>query len=126
MATAIAHVHPMEVVMRGGSIRWALALGCVLAGFAATPAFADKIDGDWCNGAANFHIDGPAIRTPAGKDMTGDYSRHSFHYTSPDGEKDVGAEIYMRLMNEETVFLTRRVGGTDGPVETWIRCKPIS
>jgi len=98
----------------------------MVSALAATPAFADAIDGDWCNGAASFHIQGPAIRTPAGKDMTGDYGRHSFHYLAPAGEKDAGAEILMRLMNEETVFLVRRVNGADSPVETWMRCKPVS
>jgi len=101
-------------------------LVAALVAISATPALADAIDGDWCNGAASFHIQGPAIRTPAGKDITGDYGRHSFHYLAPAGEKDAGADVLMRLMNEETVFLVRRVGGTDSPVETWLRCKPIS
>jgi hypothetical protein len=99
---------------------------CALTLIFVTPALADKIDGDWCHDAENFHIDGSAIRTPGGRDITGDYSRHAFQYLAPDGEKDAGAQILMRLMNEETVLLIRRVSGTDSPVETWIRCKPVS
>jgi len=102
-----------------------IALAAML-GLASAPAFADAIDGDWCSGAANLHIAGPAIRIASGKDMVGDYSRHSFHYLSPAGETDAGTEFFMRLMNEETMFLVRHVGGKDGPVETWLRCKPVS
>ena len=101
-------------------------LGLVALGAGAAPALADRIDGDWCLNALSFHIEGPAIRTPGGKDITGDYSRHAFHYLSPTGEKDAGADVMMRLLNEDTLDLMRRTGGTDGPVETWNRCKPIS
>ena len=104
-------------------------IGCVGVAIwvlAAAPAVADAIDGDWCFGAANFHIQGSAIRTPAGKDIIGDYSRHAFHYLAPAGETDAGADVMMRLMNEVTVLLTRRVGGVDGATETWMRCQPVS
>ena len=101
-------------------------LGVLLCGLGAAPAVADAIDGDWCYGAANFHIEGPAIRTPGGKDITGDYSRHAFHYLAPPGEKDAGADVMMRLLNEDTLDLMRRTGAGDSPVETWNRCKPIS
>ena len=97
-----------------------------LAGLGGAPALADAIDGDWCDGAANFHIQGPAIRTPAGKNITGDYSRHAFHYLAPAGEKDAGADVMMRLLNEDTLDLLRRVGGADGPIEIWKRCQPVS
>lgn len=92
----------------------------------AAPALADAIDGDWCKDSANLHIQGPAIRTPGGKEIVGDYSRHAFHYVSPAGEKDAGADIMMRLLNEDTMDLMRRSGETDSPVETWNRCKPVS
>jgi hypothetical protein len=104
----------------------AFAIAGAVAACSSTAAWADKIDGDWCLGASSFHIEGPAIRTPAGRDMTGDYTRHAFHYLSPGGEKDAGAEIFMRLMNEETVYLTRQLSGAESPVETWTRCKPVS
>ena len=90
------------------------------------PASADAIDGDWCLGAANLHIQGPAIRTPGGKDITGDYGRHAFRYQAPAGDQDAGAEVLMRLLNEDTMELMRRTGSGDGPVETWKRCLPVS
>lgn len=101
-------------------------LATVISGLAAPPALADRIDGDWCNGPASLHIDGPAIRTPSGKDMAGDYARHAFHYLAPAGDKDAGAEIFMRLMSEDEMQLMRRMGTADGPVELWQRCKPVS
>ena len=101
------------------------ALGLGLASF-ATPALADRIDGDWCNGASTYHIDGPAIRIPSGKDMIGDYTRHSFHYISPAGEKDAGTEIFMRILSEEDMQLMRRTGLTESQIENWQRCKPVS
>jgi len=101
----------------------AIAVGLTLI---ATPALADRIDGDWCNGASTYHIDGPAIRIPSGKDMTGDYTRHSFHYISPAGEKDAGTEIFMRILSEEDMQLMRRTGLTESPIENWQRCKPVS
>jgi hypothetical protein len=100
----------------------AIALLACSAGSAA----ADAIDGDWCFNAASLHIQGPDIRTPAGKDIKGDYNRHAFHYVAPAGEKDAGAEVFMRLMNEESMLLMRRSGGADSPIESWSRCKPIS
>ena len=101
-----------------------LAFAVVLA--VPATAYADAIDGDWCNGAASFQIRGPSIRTPAGTDMTGDYSRHAFRYVAPAGEKDAGAEVLMRLMNENTVYLMRRAAGAESAVETWQRCQPVS
>jgi len=98
----------------------------MVSALAATPAFADAIDGDWCNGPSSLQIKGPALRTPGGKDMTGDYSRHAFHYLAPAGEKDAGAEVMMQLMNEQEMILMRRIGGADGPAETWKRCQPVS
>ena len=95
-------------------------------GLFAAPALADAIDGDWCNGPASLHIAGPALRTPGGKDMTGDYERYAFHYLAPDGEKDAGAEVMIRLMSEEEMVLMRRIGGADSPLETWKRCQPVS
>ncbi len=96
------------------------------SGLAVAPAYADAIDGDWCNGPASLRIDGQAIHTPGGKDMTGDYNRHAFHYIAPAGEKDAGAEIMMQLMSEEEMVLMRRIGGADSPTETWKRCQPVS
>ena len=58
----------------------------------ATPAFADRIDGEWCNGTQSLQIEGPSIRTPGGNQITGDYSRHGFAYVVPANEPEAGAK----------------------------------
>lgn len=88
----------------------------------ATPAAADKIDGEWCNGTHSLQIEGPSIRTPGGNQIKGDYSRHGFRYTVPANEPDPGADIIMHLNSEEQMTLTRK----DKPDETWRRCKVTS
>ena len=40
---------------------------------AAPDARADAIDGMWCQGSRSMQIDGPAIVTPGGISMTGEY-----------------------------------------------------
>jgi len=107
-------------------VHHSLALTLVFVTFDLTPCLADAIDGDWCRGPASFHIQGPQIRTPSGMDLTGSYARHTFHYLAPQGDADAGTEFFMRLMNEETVLLVRHKDNKDGPVETWMRCKPVS
>lgn len=97
-----------------------------LVGLAATGVRADAIDGDWCGpDGRHLEIHGPRIITPAGNQHTGDYTRHSFAYVVPASEKDAGATVSMRLLNEEMVSITPRPGA---PAETWLRCKsrPIS
>lgn len=91
---------------------------------AASPAWADAIDGDWCStsSVAHFSIAGPNIVTPAGTETTGDYSRHAFSYVVPDGEPGAGKTIVMRLLNEEEVL----VDVTSGEPKLWRRCEVIS
>jgi hypothetical protein len=63
----------------------------------AGPALADALDGDWCfTDGRNLNIQGPAIITPGGTSTTGDYARHTFRYTVPDGDPGAGGEIFMR------------------------------
>jgi hypothetical protein len=99
----------------------ALVLGLVLI---AAPAFADAIDGDWCHGdGRRFAIRGPAIVTPGGKHMEGDYSRHAFNYVVPAPEQDAGKAIFMTLLDENHVHL--RLGeATAANPEMWVRCSP--
>ncbi|WP_127901719.1 hypothetical protein [Solirhodobacter olei] len=86
----------------------------------ATPALADKIDGDWCapGSARSLHIDGPAITTPGGHAVEGDYSRHFFSYTAPAGEPGAGTRVNMRLLNEMSVEIH-----FPDVTETWHRCQ---
>ena len=97
----------------------------------ATPALADRIDGEWCHLSSSLKIEGPAIRTPGGSTITGDYNRHGFTYTVPANEAGAGTRIVMVLRGEELMELTRAPalgsgGGVPQPTEQWVRCKPIS
>jgi len=89
---------------------------------AATPVLADAIDGEWCHQASSLKIEGPAIRTPGGSSIAGDYSRHGFVYTVPANEPGAGTRVVMVLRGEELMELTRGAA----PAESWRRCKPIS
>jgi len=71
-------------------------LVAVIAMFVAlcAPARADAIDGDWCRAdGKRMSIRGPAIVTPGGKETQGDYSRHFFSYTVPQGETGAGNKV---------------------------------
>jgi hypothetical protein len=99
-----------------------VALGLALIG---GPAFADAIDGDWCHGAdgRRFSIRGPAIVTPGGKQMEGDYSRHAFNYVVPAPEPGAGKTVFMTLLDENHVHLRLGEAFAANP-ETWVRCSP--
>ena len=97
-----------------------VALGLALS---AAPAFADAIDGDWChNDGRRFSIRGPAIVTPGGKHMEGDYSRHAFNYVVPAPEQGAGQTVFMTLLDENHVHL--RLGEAAAAPEMWVRCSP--
>ncbi len=106
----------------------AAAIGLAIAVLAAAPsARADAIDGEWCSvKGANLIIDGPKIRTPAGIDATGQYSRHAFLYQPPEGDPDHGLMIFMELFNEELMVLTRVRNGVADKAEEWRRCNVTS
>lgn len=94
--------------------------------FAVMPARADAIDGDWCFGAQNLNINGPALRTPGGTQMNGDYQRYSFRYVIPSNEPNAGAEVNMQFIRGERMNVTRKSGGATSEPELWLRCKPVS
>lgn len=99
----------------------ALVLGAALM-LPSGEARADAIDGDWCrNDGRNMIIRGPQIITPGGTKMTGNYSRHAFNYTVPDGETGAGSTISMVLVDEDTIHLNPP-GEAGGRVEVWLRC----
>jgi hypothetical protein len=89
-----------------------------------TVALADRIDGEWCSadGARHVRIEGPALTTPGGQNITGNYDRHAFSFTVPEGESDAGAAVNMRLLSETAV----QVWFGDEAPQTWNRCKPIA
>jgi hypothetical protein len=104
------------------------ALSCALIVASAGSASADVIDGYWCYpDGKRISIQGPAIVTPAGSHLQGDYSRHFFSYVVPPSDPDAGQTVSMTLINEDTVRL--RTGAapsysSDGPVQVWHRCGP--
>jgi len=86
----------------------------------SAPARADAIDGDWCaTDGRHFFIQGPAITTPGGNAIQGNYRRHSFSYVVPPGETNAGEPIAMLLLNENQVAVQ-----TGDTTEVWLRCKP--
>ena len=103
-------------------------LGLLSLALIAAPAFADQIDGEWCNSGRNFKIEGPNIQTYGGTRMTGDYDRHGFRYAVPANEPEAGTEIVMVLRGEELLDLYKRPKGTkeNTAPESWRRCRVTS
>ena len=92
--------------------------------FLTIPAFADRIDGDWCNqdnGKALF-IEGDSIRTPSGAETIGQNGHHSFRYDGVSGTEEEGQAISMQQYSDDDMRLTR----DGGPSEQWRRCKPVA
>jgi hypothetical protein len=103
---------------------WVVSLVTVCAAVVglAAPASADAIDGDWCrDDGKRMSIDGPAIVTPGGHQIKGDYNRHFFSYVIPPGEPGAGATVFIRLLGE---YLAHARQGQDGAIQEWRRCKP--
>ena len=93
---------------------------------APAAALADAIDGNWCHpDGRRLTIRGPAITTPGGAQLQGNYDRHHFSYQIPAPEPRAGESVFMTLMGEYLVHL--RVGAdasSAGPLEAWNRCAP--
>jgi len=92
----------------------------------STSAFADRIDGGWCNedGSKRLHISGSQIELPSGRTITGTYGRHAFSYQGPAGDPEEGQSIEMRQLSEEEMILYRSTN--PGKSENWTRCQAIS
>jgi hypothetical protein len=92
------------------------------------PALADAIDGHWCfTDGKRISIQGPAIVTPGGSHIQGDYGRHSFSYVATPADPGAGQTVSMLLINDDIMHL--RIGGpatysADGSVQVWRRCGP--
>ena len=84
-------------------------------------ARADAIDGDWCSAdGKRMTIRGPAVSTPGGHQISGDYSRHFFSYVVPAGEPGSGEKVEITLMSE---YLAHGRQG-EAPTRVWNRCQP--
>lgn len=93
--------------------------------FSATPAIADQIDGEWCSeDGKHLTINGPKIRIPSGKLIIGDYDRHGFIYTGPEGDPEAGQKIRMVQQNHEHMKLYRSTAPKSA--EDWRRCQVVS
>jgi hypothetical protein len=92
------------------------------------PAAADAIDGDWCSPEGlHLTIDGREITTPGKITIQGNYTRHEFAYTAPDGDPDAGSQVYLSLLNDDEMnyYHPGKDGALGEPV-VWRRCKPVS
>ena len=99
----------------------ALAGGIAVAVLAPVAAVrADQIDGEWCAADGRImSIEGPRMVTPGGERILGDYTRHTFRYTVPDGEPGPGTVTMMRQLNDLTIHVFPH-GATEARV--WRRC----
>ncbi len=83
------------------------------------PARADQIDGDWCfKDGRHMTIEGPKIRMPGGKRMTGIYDRHAFSYVVPEGEPGAGGVTEMYQINDEMIRLKPATAAAEPPLRT--------
>ena len=89
-----------------------------------TPAFADRIDGEWCSRDGHqLTIKGPEITTPLGVTLQGNYGRHDFAYVAPAGDAEAGTQMYLRLLGETAMDFYRVRDGQLGEPEPWRRCE---
>jgi hypothetical protein len=109
--------------MRDALRKAALGGGILGLTLAATPAFADRVDGEWCDPAGrHILIQGPTIVTPSGAKAQGVNRRHSFEYQAPAGDTPAGA-VRFRQFNDD---LMEAVSDDAAKPVEWRRCKPIS
>ena len=105
-------------IARRLTIATLFALGLALP---ATSVRADAIDGHWCaEDGRHLSIAGPAITTPGGKKLTGDYRRHYFSYVIPAAEPHAGAATAMTLVSDDVVHLKVLIDAAK--TEIWRRC----
>ena len=104
-------------------LRFAIALFLMFP----TMAFADAIDGSWCNGSGgHVSIDGPKITLSPKTTIDGQYRRHEFLYTIPAGEDHAGDMIYMRLQDEDDMMSATVKDGQGVDPVAWKRCAETS
>jgi hypothetical protein len=100
-------------------LRIPLVIAAILA---ASPAFADAIDGTWCSDAGQtITIEGPAV-TMGNKRAEGHYTRHSFTYSPPDLSGI--PPLSLALVNEN--LARSRMSNETGPTVYWHRCEQTS
>ena len=93
-------------------------------------ARADVIDGNWCfKDGRNMSINGPKILVPSGKQIEGNYTRHTFSYIVPVDEPGGGSTVSMVQQSEEVLHVlpgSEQKNKNGVKIEVWQRCKPIA
>ena len=92
-----------------------------------TSAYADRIDGTWCTGAATrVEINGPKISLGGKPAFDGTYTRHQFIYIVPEGEANAGDKVYMQVLGDEDMSsYTVKENKAVDPLD-WKRCQATS
>ncbi len=105
-----------------------LALALAFSIIGAGTAYADAIDGEWCNevDGKRLRIDGPVIELESGQTVQGDYSRHAFSYVAPQGAPEAGASIDFVLRSENQMRRVRTPDAMPEHEDLWRRCQQIS
>lgn len=102
-----------------GSSALLIGLGALLL---ASPARADRVDGEWCDAKGlRVVIQGDAITTPAGTKVVGRNRRHVFDYDAPGGDTPAGHVLFQQF-NDDLM----RSSSDDALEREWRRCKPVS
>lgn len=102
-------------------MRYALAI--LALSTASSPAFADKLDGDWCNlDDGKLTINGSTITTPFDIKVQGRYSRHRFEYVAPAGDWHAGKTIIIQQFGDELMELSV----DKGQPKPWRPCRYTS
>jgi hypothetical protein len=100
---------------------WLLGFACLTA--LAAPAYADRVDGEWCDeGGRRIVIEGRVITTPAGAKVQGEYGRHVFSYDAPAGETPSGRVHFQQFGDD----LMQATSGDAPTPRAWRRCRPVS
>lgn len=114
--------------MRVSILRAVFVLAVISLAGVPAPALADQIDGDWCYEGLHIEIVGPRITTPAGNQITGQYTRHGFDYVVPDGEDNAGGSVSMRQLSDDMVRVENSdaSGAALGEAVIWRKCQVVS
>ncbi|SMX36143.1 hypothetical protein [Maliponia aquimaris] len=86
-------------------------------------AAADEISGEWCGpDGQSLTIRGARVLAPSGIETDGQYSRHRYEFTMPEGGRDAGQAVVVQQLSDEEVLVSFD-GGT--PV-SWSRCRAVT
>lgn len=100
----------------------------LIACFCVLPlsAYADALDGDWCNkDNEKLTIEGSTVTTPNGDKISGNYGRHQMTFDTPSGGWRAGSSILMQQHSEESMSMYTK-GTNSISSEPWTRCGVIS